>query len=263
MSSLAVSGPSVSISVDLELEERGVETRPREALESSVHELIDLLGDAQLSATWFASEPAISSSLHHALRSDSAHKAAISMDGDWRGHENGRNRFAAEFLRRKKAADLAGIEVRTLAAPHGVAQENFDLLVRQGISVIRSDSASATRHKDRARLRGVVSLRYGLWQISDVESMSRGGWFGGYFAAKQICRTIDGTIGDRSVIHFAIDAVRLSVEGRTGLRAVSKVLAHIVGRRRDGLQAGSIVDIVSRLAAPRKTRPAQSVLRAA
>jgi hypothetical protein len=263
MSVVVVSGPSVSVSVDLDSLMHGAVTPSPNVLESVVQSLVDLLGEARMTATWFAREPAVSDSVHQVLDFDCNHEAAIVMAGDWSGHEQGRIRFATELLRRKRAAEQAGLRVTTIAAPQGVPPENFELLVRHGISAVRSDDLSANGCKIRTASRGMASLRYGLWQIGGVVKMSAGGWFGGHFSAKRICRAIDGTITNRSVLHLVIDVPRLATEGRTALNGFSKVVRHITQCQSAGLRAGSVAETISRLTAPKAARSAHSVLRAA
>ncbi len=225
--------------------------------------LVDQLGDAGIAATWFAAEPAISTALHQALDANCGHEAAIAMMGDWSGHESGRSRFATEFLRRKRAAERANIGITALGAPEGVPPEGLELLVRHGISAIRSNELNTARRPARSELPGMTRLRFGLWQISDVSQVSARGWLAGQFAARRIYRAVDAALADRSVLHLAINASRIGAQRRTALDGFSKILKHIANRRNDGLHAGSLAEIVARLAAPKAARPAQSVLRAA
>jgi hypothetical protein len=263
MSVVVVSGPSVSISVDLDSQMRGAATPSPNLLEPVVRPLVDLLGKARMTATWFAAEPAISPSVHQVLDSDCSHEAAIVLAGDWSGHEQGRIRFATELLRRKRAAEQSGILVATIAAPNGVTPENHEFLVRHGIMVIRSGEVTTRRGKGRTASRGITSLRYGLWQIGDVVKLSAGGWFGGHFSAGRICRAIDGAIADRTVLHLVIDVPRLATERRPALNGFAKVLRHITQCQSAGLRAGSVTEMISRLTAPKAVRSAHSVLRAA
>jgi hypothetical protein len=259
MSLFVAPGPLLSVSVDLGSQQRGAEVRSHDALEPVVQSLVELLGEARIPATWFAAKPATSAAVHQALNAGCNHEAAIVLAGDWSGHESGRSRFAAEFLRRKRAAEAAGIAVTTLAAQQGVPVENLELLVRHGISAIRIDQAVKLRTADQR----ISRLRYGLWQIAEVVPVISGGWFGGHFAVRRICRTIDATIAHRSVIHLAIDASRLAAEGRIGSKGLAKILKYIEKRQGEGLLAGSIAEMIDRLTLRRTTRSAQSVLRAA
>lgn len=164
--------PSVTISIDLEPPEG--ETPPREADEAVVRALVDQLGEAGIAATWFAAEPATSTALHQALDANCGHEAAIAMVGNWSGHENGRSRFATEFLRRKRAAERANIAVTALTTSEGTPPESFELLVRHGISAIRTVGSKTARRNTRSEFPGTTRLRFGLWQIDEVSQVASG-----------------------------------------------------------------------------------------
>ena len=261
MSLTSIAAPSVTISIDLEPPEG--ETPPREADEAVVRALVDQLGEAGIAATWFAAEPATSTALHQALDANCGHEAAIAMVGNWSGHENGRSRFATEFLRRKRAAERANIAVTALTTSEGTPPESFELLVRHGISAIRTVGSKTARRNTRSEFPGTTRLRFGLWQIDEVSQVASGGFLNGHFAARRICRTVDAAIADRSILHLAINSSRIAGQRRTTLDGFSKILKHIANRRNDGLHAGSLAEIIAQLAAPKLAQRAQSVLRAA
>jgi hypothetical protein len=259
-----MSTPRLSISVDLEPQGQLAGVLSRESLESTTRKLFDLLSGQHRAVTWVAGDPASSKAIGWAIDANCGHEAALLIAGDWSGHENGRSRFAAEILRRKRAAEQAGIRLTTLTTHGGVPREHFEFLVRQKISAIRSDEpVFAKRSKNRATAGGLVSLRYGLWQISGALQWSGGGWLAEHLNVRRICRAIDRSIATRTAAHLVIDAPRLATRSRAAFNGLSKVLRHIERRERDGLQVGTIAESIAQLTPSRTARLAQSVLRAA
>jgi hypothetical protein len=259
-----MSKPRLSISVDLEPQGQIAGELSRESLDLTARTLVDLLSGEQRAVTWVSGDPAASRATGWAVAADCGHEAALLIAGDWSGHESGRSRFAAEFLRRKRAAEQAGIRLTTLVAPDGAPREHFELLVRQGISAIRSDRAVETKDvRNRGTAGGVTSLRYGLWQFTSAMRWAGGGWLADQLAARRICRAIDRAIATGMAIHLVIDAPRLAMRPRGQFNGLTRILRHIERRERECLQVATIGEMVARLSTQRTVRSAQSVLRAA
>jgi hypothetical protein len=260
-----MSMPRLSISVDLEPQgPAAVGFSSRESLESTARRLIDLMSGPRRGVTWVADDPASSKAIGWAFEANCRHEAALLFATDWSGEENGRSRFAAEILRRKRAAEQAGIRLTTLATHGAVPREHFEFLVRQGISAIRSvEPLIAKRSTNFAVAGGVVSLRYGLWQIAGALRWSGGSWFAEQLNVRRICRAIDRSIATGISAHLVIDAPQLAMRSRAAFNSLSKILRHIERRQGDGLQVGSIAETIAALMPSRAARSAQSVLRAA
>ena len=259
-----MSTPRLSISVDLEPQGQISGVLSRESLEATARRLIDLLSGQHRGVTWVAADPASSKVIGWAIDANCGHEAALLIAGDWSGQENGRCRFAAETLRRKRAAEQAGIRLTTLATQGGVPRERLVFLVRQWISAIRCDEPLfAKRSKSIAAAGGVASLRYGLWQITAALRWSGGGWFAEHLNGQRICRAIDRSISTNSAAHLVINAPQLAMRSPATFNGLSRILRHIERRERDGLQVGTIAESIAQLMPPPAARSARSVLRAA
>ena len=254
----------LSISVEFEAKPQAKPTS-RETIAWTVRRLIDILSSERRSVTLAAADPADSQEIRSAIDANSGHEAALVAGPTCSGFENGRSRFAAELLRRKQRAQQAGIAITSLTASDGVPREHFELLVRQGITAIRTDrSAGSKSARHRSAASGIRLVRYGLWQLAGGLQFAGGGWLAEQLAAGRICRAIDRGIAAGTANHLTIDAASLAERTSSKLGGLKIVLRHLERREREGtLKVGTIAEIVARLAPARSSRSARSILRAA
>src|SRR6266436_6041012 len=100
---------SLAISVNLESSTSAEHRSSSDALARTVERLIELLSSEGISATWIASDPASSELVARAIEDDRNHEAALWVPPEWLRRENGRSRFAAEFIARRQRSEAAGI----------------------------------------------------------------------------------------------------------------------------------------------------------
>ena len=243
------------LSISVEFEPNSLtKVSSRETIAWTVRRLIDILSSERRSVTLAATDPSVSQEIRWALDADCGHEAALAASSDWSGYANGRSRFAAELLRRQQRARQAGIAITTMAVSGGVRREHLELLVRQGISAIRTDRfAEPKLAHHRPAASGVTLLRYGLWQFASDLRFAGGGWLAEQLTAGRICRAIDRRIAAGLANHLTIDAASLAERASAKLGGLKIVLRHLKRRQREGLlEVGTISDIVARLApAPR------------
>jgi hypothetical protein len=255
---------SLSISVDLEPLSAG-KSPTSEALGRTVERLIELFGTEGVAATWVAGEPQSSELVARVLAADGCHEAALSVPSAWLIRENGRSRFAAEFIARKQRADAAGISLSTLAIDDELPSEQLELLVRRGITAIRTEHPPAIRlaRRDGSSGSGIAPIRYGLWRVACEMRYRGGGWLAERLAAERICSEIDRRIAASSGGHLVIDAPAIALRTNAKLNGLGTILRHVRRERPWSLRVGTIAETVARLTAPKSSRSAQSILRAA
>ncbi len=256
----------ISLSISVDLEPSAASKRPDPAaLARTVEQLVELLGSEGVAATWVASDLQSSELIARILAADDCHEAALLVPPAWLTLENGRSRFATEFISRKQRTEAAGISLSTLAVDDRITGEHQELLVRRGVTAIRTDRPAQVRlfRRDEAVSSGIAPVRYGLWQVACEMRYCGGGWLAERRAADRLCREIDRRIAFSTSGHLVIDAPALSMRSNAKLSGLKAVLQHVRGDRPWDLRVGTIATAVARLAARRTSRSAQSILRAA
>jgi hypothetical protein len=255
---------SLSISVDLEPSTGNKRPDP-EALARTVDQLIELFGSEGIAATWVAGDIQSSQLIMRVLEADDHHEAALHVPSAWLTRESGRSQFATEFISRKRQAEAARISVSTLAVDDDIPSEHLELLVRRGVTAIRTDRPAQVRlvRRDGSSGSGIAPLRYGLWQVACDIRYQGGGWLAERRAADRLCREIDRRVASSINGHLAIDAPALALRANSKFSGLRAVLKHIRRDRPWDLRVGTIAESVARLAAPKTSRSAQSILRAA
>jgi hypothetical protein len=82
-------------------------------------------------------------------------------------------------------------------------------------------------------------------------------------AAQRIRRDIERLIAASAAGHLVIEAPALALRADAKMTGLKAILQHIRRDRPWDLRVGTICETVARLAAPRASRAAQSILRAA
>ncbi len=161
-----------------------------------------------------------------ALEADDCHEAALSVPPAWLIRENGRTGFAAEFVAKKQRADAAGISLSTLAIDDELPSEQLELLVRRGITAIRTERPPAIRlaRRDGSSGSGIAPIRYGLWRVACEMRYRGGGWLAERLAAERICSEIDRRIAASSASHLVIDCAGHSLADK---RQVERIREHL------------------------------------
>jgi hypothetical protein len=253
---------SLAISVNLESSSSAKHRPSSDALARTVEWLVELLGSEGVPATWIACDPVSSELIAPALEADRNHEAALSVPSAWLRRDNGRSRFAAEFIARRRGAEAAGISLSPLAIDDELPSEHLELLVRRGITAIRTERPAAIRlaRRDGSSGSGIAPIRYGLWRVACEMRYRGGGWLAERVAAQRVCREIDRRIAASTSGHLAIDAPEVALRANANLGGLRAILRHI---RRERLRVGTIADTVARFTAPKSSRSAQSILRVA
>ncbi len=249
-----------SLSVDLEPVHIDVSLAEQRALEAVANQLIDLVSQRDLLATWAVSDPAISALRPRIEQLRRGHELALLGDATWVGREAGRARFARELTRRMNTARQAGISLRTLVLRTNLPTEHCDLAIKEGLHAARQPIA------ERVSVRGprIQTLRYGLWGFpASISLPGASRWLLGGDGARAARFEIDKAIAERCHVHLSLEIARLALRG-SAVRVVERVLDHVTRRRKSGLlQVATIGKIAERLSQDNQGQPSRSILRPA
>jgi hypothetical protein len=229
-------------------------------LHDATRELIDLLAEFDLAATWAVGDPAHSALTAVVAKSLKSHEMALLGDSHWMGRTAGRKRFARELSRRVTQARAAGIDLVTLAPRVAPAEEHFDLVVKHGIRmIVGTDVAASSRG-------GAITPRivhYGVWGMSaSLRLPLRRAWFPGV-VPKQV-RMLRRAAAKASAVHWIVHVAAVAEQGRAGMKTITGLLQKVAQLRDESaVQVETLRDVVARLSVLPAARPQHSILRAA
>ena len=250
------------ISVDVEPHNNDLEAA-RKGM-SAAEQILGLLNQHSLHATWALTDPATSG-----LRSRlTAGKQEIALLGDpsWVGRSAGRTRFARELARRMMAARSAQLPVTTLALRNVVLQDGLDLVVRNGITALRGETAGLSRDVERRPAGDPCRLlHFGVWEFPTAVILPAGGgpiWRGSW--SWRLRRSIDNTIRNQGVLHVLIETFRIGANPAGFIAGLDRALRHAAQRCQHGsLVNETLTQAAGRLSHIQRAAPVRSILRAA
>jgi hypothetical protein len=208
-------------------------------------------------------DPAISAATDQLLADDLGHEIAVLGDPTWVGKEAGRMRFGRELARRVGRARSAGISISTLALRGAELVDHLDLVVKQEISVVRSDYRDlSTGWLARPITQAPAPLRFGLWEVPPSMQLPTDNGFQLWNSSSRRARKgIDRAILDRGIFHLQIDALSFAERGDSAERTLDQILRHATIRAAENaLEIASLKAVANRLAGERTAAPARSIL---
>ena len=152
--------PSLSgfavISIDLGL---GAMQAGRASQYAATSRIARLLENLQISATWNLADPANSEVLDRIVTESAGHEIGVLGDSSWLKPHINRAQLLSELMRRFGGARAIRLPVSTLALHNVTFYQNLDLLVANGIRVIRPPTSKTLGKSMPYR------LQCGVWQI--------------------------------------------------------------------------------------------------
>lgn len=254
---MALTSGIFTLSIDLDLDPSRPAQGQLRPLEEITDRLIRLLAKYDVPATWGLADPAVSAARDTLAGAKPGHEIAILGDPSWVGHEAGRSRFARELTRRTTRARAAGLAVSTLLLRAANLTDHLDIAVKHGITAVRNSAV--------VRSRAPQQLRYGLWHIPASEQLPgasrwRIGGGGGWSIGRQI--RLAGQ--PYSVVHVAVDALRMAERGAGALHVLESVVRQAAAQRvRGSLAIETLAVTARRLTGARVSLPSRSILRRA
>lgn len=180
-------------------------------LDAAVSRLLDLLRRRQVQATWAMGHLAAGNVVHRLV--DAGHEVAVLAEPAWAATAAvDRKRFVAELACRTAAIAKAGGEASTLVLHNAPVELPLDVLVRQGVRLVRSPAAVKQPARTLGqRLRGLVQrsapivpardLRHGIVELVCGPALP-------WADSRKIARRLNGV--SRGPLPLAIDLPRLA-----------------------------------------------------
>lgn len=262
MPQLSPCGTSV-ISIDISHEHGDSSGRSTLALAS---EALARLNDRQIVAT-LALDGAVDSDWLEAEGENLAgHELAILADSNWYSVSNHRGQFAQGLSRHVQQARATGYGPTTLALPAGRLPEHLDLLVKHGISAVRTVRSGSVRSrwswgrgKRETPARDVQpqSLRWGLWEFGRPLALVEQG-------VRRITREIAAAAADAGLVQISVDLAPLAGQGSSGWRQFDQVLERLAQQhQQQTIEPMTLASVVAALTRTRHAPSAHSILRPA
>lgn len=253
------------ISIDLGNTEAGRAAADRRTTESAA-EALARLNEAGWPATWSFGRVTDHELIEAAFNAQAGHELAILADADWYSVDNHRGRFSQQLSDRLQEAQAAGHSPTTLALPLGHLAEHLDLLVKHGISAVRTtrvgDSHGWRNWRNWFRTsprRGdhPQSLRWGLWEFDGSLSLTRQG-------LRRVSQALSAAAAEGGLAHVVVSLDQLAGQGAAGWKQFDRTLAHAIAlRERQSIQAQTVAGVVAGLSRTRHGAAARSILRPA
>ena len=227
----------------------------------SQRQLLQLFQQARIPVTWGFSDPANSQFVPELIDESGMHEVALLGDASWISLETGRRGFCQHLVQRVADARRAGCELSTLAVYDGQLQEDYDLLAKHQISMVRQPRRKQRAAKDAPRHR---TLRYGLWEAPRATCVSPSTTLWARRSSMVINRAIRRTIRHGGIGHIALDMTAGQYASAQGLSFVSRVLETINKYQRDGqLEVCTLRELATRWRPCQQVVTARSLLRVA
>jgi hypothetical protein len=251
----------LTISIDLDADATRIQQADQRVMDDVTGELLDVLRNRRLPATWAVVDPAISAATQRILSASADHEIAILGDPTWVGRDAPRSRFARELARRADRSRSVGVAVSTLVLNVAQLDQHCDLAIKHGITAVRHAPADARS----ARALQPQTLQYGLWSFPvSVSLPGTSRWLPGGGGGRRAQAIVDQAIMAPGLVHLAIDAPRLAALGSSSRRVLDRVLRHVDRRRSQGvLDVASIGGLALRLAGQYQSQPSRSILHCA
>ncbi len=271
---------TVVLSIDVDPTLPGEVAHEGAASNSQVQALFDQIVESELSATWAFDQPGVHP-LVPRIAASADQELALSAGVRWAGAEASRSVFSAGLMARMVQARDAGCRSTSLALYDGELSKELDLLVRHGITAVRTALRSAPSVGSRSgwsllRLFGVrssgksspaaaqaaaegapIALRWGLRQFAPTLVFPGPG-------ARQAERQVDRLLRSGGLLVAAVDIPRLCEASVSTRSAVVRWIETIANRQAsEGLTVATLAEVVTQLDVVSQGRPTESILKRA
>ncbi len=225
-----------------------------------VERLLTLCDQYKIAGTWFFSQPSGEPAIGSIVARSTGHAIGMTIDA---GSIGGRSEFARKLRREQALLERRNIDLRSLQVDSTAAGEHYDLLIKQGISIVDCLPTGATRAAEPS-LGSLRQLRHGLWTLPTALPATARGMTGSLCAWWRATSTVLAAADGRKNCHLSIDLAQLSLRGMQWT-LLAKVMRVQAGLRREGrLQIATAETFAAQ--ATRVRQPliaARSILRAA
>lgn len=247
--------PVVQLSIDLGLQSDQTALLQHQQFETVAQNLLAWISEYRIPTTWALPFPADSNIVPTLQRLDAPQEIALLANSSWADSSIGRGTFARELASRLNAARQEDIVITTLAASDTDVTENFDLIAKHQLSMVRVGVAR------RSRRRSIEAIRHGVWRVAPTMSfpvvghMEKLGW---NLAQRRLRRPRTG------VEHVRIAACDLLEANRGTWRTLDQFLRKL-SKLADAneIRLQTLSETAADLKPTREHQPARSILRPA
>lgn len=252
--------PALVLSIDWDPRSEKSFTR-RQRDQQWAGKLVQMLQRYQLAATWALPRPGHGLVTGLLQTGSTAQEIALLADRSWAHHGVSRRQFAETLEKRLESAERQGVRIRSLALPNCQSASHLDLIVKQEMTALRAgDQRNGRKANGQPH-----ALRFGLWNIpasGSFPNLQHWLWGAGSYAKTQ--QGIRRSMQLGLTTHLVIDGERLEETASADLRSLEKILRHASDAQGRGtLRVETMSQLVSRKMQPRRSEPAQSILRRA
>ncbi|MDZ4819566.1 MAG: hypothetical protein SGJ20_11390 [Planctomycetota bacterium] len=225
---------------------------------ANTRRLLDLFDQYQIPATWFVDEAASETPLSNITSRTAGHEVAVSFGQ--RVVNGPKRQLATALCRSTFAMQKLQHSLRAVQFPSPPSNEQYELLLKNGISVVRICSGSVGRGADA----NIRPIRHGLWTLPSPVAVTGGHWPGSIRAWWLATAAVLSAAEERRHCHLALDPATLSPRS-LGWPLLAKLLRVQSGLRREGrLEIATVSALVERLMSKQHSGVgARSILRAA
>ena len=227
---------------------------------SIIADLVAQTNQFRMAASWAVSASTLTPAMQKLVDGPVGHELALLSDATLAKAEFSRSDIMQTVVRPLQLAADAGIEISTLAVPHGWQPKHVDLLTKYGVTMIRTPHVFSSQTTT-----GLRAVCHGLWQVPVSASLQNGRWMANLGQWRYMRRAIDGAVQQGGWCHLRIDAGSIARgDVANGLRTVGRMLQYLHQLRSSGhIAVETLRDAAVRLAPKRNVTSAHSILHAA
>lgn len=243
------------LTIDLATAERAAHPSPQTSA-TGLERLRDRLSAAAIPLTWGVDRLQAAVGRYLLVR-PMLSEVALLADTSWTAAGVNRRRFAAGFIEGLNAFRSAGLSPTTLLLPNWNIAPHDDLLVKQGIQIVRVDAAAACK-RDGARQRPASSgasagawrsARWGLWEAPVTIRVAAN-------TVRAVERALDHLRRQGGSVILAAHAALLCENERL----LNRLIAQLTGAREGSVRLETLAAAVENLRASRRPSSARSIL---
>jgi hypothetical protein len=262
--SLALPCSLLTITVDAEMDttRRGLDQQGQ--LEAVTANLLALLAEYRLPATWAVADPAISAATDRIIAEAGGHELAILGDRTWVGNAAGRNRFGNELQRRVTHGRAAGLDIGTLVLRDVQLDDHSDLVVKLELKSVVVPNVWNRRLRISPAIPLPEQIRFGLWELPVTIGLPGSNrWLPGGGGRLKALRMIDRANRQNLPVQILLNCLDLAVRPAS-FGVLESLLGKIARLHQSAkLQVVTQAVLAERLTGDRQMAPAHSILRPA
>lgn len=252
-------GAAVSLSIDLELAIGRQTSQGQDRLATVTSELVELLGQLGISATWGVSNPELSAAREAILAVKTKQEIAVLGERFWLGDGTTHSRLAQEFERRFGGVCRETMKATTLLLRQRAEHLDLSLFLENGITAVRGPAVAATAVEANSRR---AAMRYGIWQVQRpiLVPLSSSWWQTETWSFRQ---HVKEAVRTGTPLNLVLDAGNMTEHSDLGLGGVGTVLRNLGELQKcRQIRLMTLGELAAQNLSRRASHPSRSVLAA-